>query len=148
MPVKEQHKKQSISKIVLLMKKLNKSDIKELEKFLSCSVFNKRKDVIRLYSLLRKSYPDFSESVINNLKLYENLYPGKKYTASEMHILVSYLYSAVKMFLTVKEVQNNKGLASVTLLDELTAGNSELFEIEYRSAEKLFPPEIYDAGFE
>src|ERR1044072_87879 len=135
MPVKEQPKKQSVSKIVLLMKSLNKSDIKELEKFLSCSVFNKRKDVVRLYSLLKKSYPDFPQSEIDNSKLYEALYPGKKYVESAMYRLASYLYSSAKMFVTIKAVQKNKRLASVILLDELSS-TSGLFESEYRIAEK------------
>lgn len=90
------------SKLVQVLKSLEKKEYLELRKFLQSPYFNHREDVLALYELLlaalkkKKPLPDKST-------LYAALFPGKPYRDAPFHLVVSYLFKLVEQYLSVQD---------------------------------------------
>jgi len=65
------------SKLILLLKSLEKKEMKQFEQFINSPLFNKNSDVINLLSILKKSYPDFNKKTFTYDKMSHRLF-GKK----------------------------------------------------------------------
>lgn len=65
------------SKLITILKTFTKKELKELELFITTPLFNKNTDVIKLLSILKKSYPLFDIGIVTHekisLKLYGNV---------------------------------------------------------------------------
>lgn len=77
------------TKVLKLLNKLDPTEFKGFLRFLQSPVFNKNNRVIALYNLLKKYYPAFDSPKLEREKLYEKLYPNKKYSYQQFANLIS-----------------------------------------------------------
>ena len=105
--------------LIKLLRSFSGVEIKEFGEFISNSYYNKRKAVKKLYDLIRKQYPDFSEKKIDKKKLYHMIFPGKEYSESSFSVIIHYLHELAKRFITLKRFEENRFEYNLNLESEL-----------------------------
>ena len=62
------------------LKSLNKNEFREFGKFINSPYLNNRSEITRFYETIKKYYPDFTTEKIDEGKIFEKIYPGKKFS--------------------------------------------------------------------
>ena len=127
------------SKLIEILKTYNKQEFKKLEKFIKSPYFIKERHCYPMFNILKKRYPGFSKEKTTNEKIYEELYPGKKYgdrrSVSLLLTLSSDLYKMCKQFLVQLELESDKSVNEHLLLEQLRRRKlNKEFEREFSSA--------------
>ena len=89
------------SSLIEAFKTFTPKEIREFSEFVESPYFNKNANVIRLFGIIRKNYPEFEPEKLNKQKIYKKLFPGKAYKDSTMRLLMFYLYESVEKYLSV-----------------------------------------------
>ena len=67
------------TKLVQLLVKLTKSELKALDKFLNSPYFNTNKTVYKLWKHTKQYAPNFSSSMLKEEKIHSKLFPNKPF---------------------------------------------------------------------
>ena len=144
------------SKSIEILCTFSKTEFKDFRKFIDSSYFNENKMLVKMYSLLKKYYPDFNSRVFTKENLYIKLYPGKKYNDGTMRKLLSELQSLAENFLVHnafdKKQEVRRNLIMLYELDEkkldrlFEMKHSELLEVLNR--EGSFDDDYFMNNFE
>jgi len=105
------------SQLITLLKTFSPKEIKNFSEFISSSYFNKNKNVIKLYEILKKAYPDFEKLTKENS--FSKIFPGKKYNVDTLRLLMHYLYERAKEFLAYNRFGKDIYGYKVELVSEL-----------------------------
>jgi hypothetical protein len=85
--------------LIKLLKTFTPKEIKKFSEFLLSPYFNKNKNVIKLYELLRKAYPDFEK--LSKEKLFAKIFPGKKFKDNNLRVIIHQLHNNARDFIAV-----------------------------------------------
>ena len=97
------------SRLIGLLKGLEATEIKEVNKFLMASYFNSKKKCVELYAYLIRYYPNFDDSKLEKAAVFYKLFPeGQRYEDSNMRKLMSDLSKLIEQFFIFKELSTNK----------------------------------------
>lgn len=88
------------SKLFLVLNRLSKKEIKQFEQFLDSPYFNQRADL----QLLLTTWEKYRGSGLSAEKLYQSIYPKRKFKEQELRLLMSYLFRLVEQFLVCQEL--------------------------------------------
>lgn len=110
-----------------ILSSLNKEEYTEFEKFVLSPFFNRSKDLIKLFSIVKKFYPEFSSSELEYQKIYKNIYPGKQFNEGTVRNLFSDLGNLAEKF-----------LAYVNYEDTFRYGQKIIEETNKRKLDKEF----------
>lgn len=110
------------SKAVQIISVLNEAELKDAEKFINSPYFNSNRNIIRLFGLLKKHYPDFGEELIQKGELFSKLFPGKTYNEQVMKNLSSGLLQLLLEFLAIDKYRGrNTNDKELDILRELNS---------------------------
>jgi hypothetical protein len=98
-------------------------EMKELGEFVCSPFFNKNKNVIKLFEIIRKYYPALDSDKLSKENAYTKLFPGEKYKDSSMRLLMFYLYEVVEKFLAYGRYTRNELTYKKNLLAEFNERN-------------------------
>jgi len=125
------------STLIEIFKTFSSKEIREFEDFVSSPYYNKNKNVIILFKLIKNGYPDFKGEILTKEIAYRKIYKGAKYNDATMRTLIFYLQELAEKFLSLKNFENNKHSAETHLLLELNERDlNKVFEKNYKSASK------------
>lgn len=125
------------SKFIDLVRSFSKEELKEFRDFVNSPFHNSNKNVIKLYDIIRKIHPDFSSPLIEKEKLFNRIYPGKKYNDTVIRILLSDLIKLGEDFLVLKKTLKGTFGDKLTLLEELKdRGLESLYLTNYKDTLK------------
>ena len=129
------------SKVIEIIQSLDPEEIKEFGEFVGSPYFNKNTRLTELYELIKKFYPDFTKKSFTKEKLYEKLFPRKKYNDGSMRKLLSGLQSLGEEYLAHSHLdKNNKLQKKLFLLNEFDLRKLDrLFEINFEIPFFLMP---------
>jgi len=85
--------------LIKLLKTFTPDEIKKFSEFVSSPYFNKNKNVIKLYEILRRAYPDFDKLTKENI--FSKIFPGKKYKDNNLRVLMHQLHKNARDFISV-----------------------------------------------
>lgn len=130
-------------RLIELLKTFSPEEFKDFEKFISSPYFSKGRDVMPLFKLLKKYYPDFNSDRLTKEGIYEELYQGKKYdevkAGSLLRTIISDLYKLCKDYLIILELKSDDMRKKYYLLNQLRKRKN------YRGFEKEFQNIDYDS---
>ena len=106
------------SSLIDAFKTFTPQEMKEFSEFISSPFFNKNMNVIRLFEVIRKNYPDFEADKIEKEKVFRKLFPGKQYKDSTMRLVMFYLVEVVEKFIAYNRFTNDTILYAENLLEE------------------------------
>jgi hypothetical protein len=91
------------TKIVRLLSRFNKNEIKEFKSFISSPYFSRGRNLVPYYTILCKYYPEFDSENFTTEKIFKALYPEKKFdlkaAAHTLQVLSSELTVLCEKFL-------------------------------------------------
>lgn len=99
------------SKLIELIKVLNKEELKQLDSFLRSPFFVEEKVVKRIYPLfkyLATLFPGFNEEVLVKENIYKNLFPNEDYVKGKLEKIMTLLYQTIKRFVVESYTQKSK----------------------------------------
>jgi hypothetical protein len=123
------------SGLIEAFKTFSAHEIKQFSEFVESPYFNKNVNVIKLFEIIKKNYPDFEEDKIEKEKVYKKIFPGKPYKDSTMRLLMFYLYEVVEKFLAYTHFESNKLTYTESLVNELR--NRGLYKEFEKNIEKI-----------
>lgn len=139
------------SKVIILLKSFSREELKKFNDFLKSPYFNTNETIVRLFSELKKYYPEFDAEKISKEKIYNKLFNRKEYNEQVMKNLTSELNKLCKEFLAMefsrKDVFENK----LNLLKQLIHRNADpvfntelkIFESELKQISQLSERNFY-----
>lgn len=135
------------TKLIHVLETFSEEEMKLLESFLSCHMFNPRSvKVSELFTAIRAYYPDFGSETFTKPKVWEVIYPTKKYNDVVMRNLVSDLYGLVKNFLAHLRLKRDNIELNKSLCQELfSRGLYEITNAEVDKTEKYIDENIRTA---
>lgn len=122
------------SKLVSLLSKLSQKEFKEFGKFVKSPYFNSNSNIIKLYDLIAKYFPDFNNPNLTKENIYNYIYPGEKYNDSTARGLLSAALKLGEEFLAVTHLRNDEYKYKNFLLTELAHRKTfDLFNIHLKN---------------
>lgn len=103
-----------------LLKILNEEEIKLLGDFIRSPYFNKREVLIRLYDLVAKHSPDFTNSSLKKENLYKKLFPGKEYNEQTLRSRISDFSNLIKIFIIENKFRSDTTAQKKYFISEMT----------------------------
>jgi hypothetical protein len=82
-----------------LLKTLNNDELNKFSDFVRSPYFNKREAVIKLFDLISKHAPDYTNTALKKENLYKKLFPGKPYNEQTLRSRMSELSALIKEFI-------------------------------------------------
>lgn len=87
------------STVIEILRTFSKEELSKFGDFVSSPYFNKKSNVAKLYTFLRKYSPEFPEEKIKKEEVWKKIFPGKKYNYGIMKNLIYDLTGLAYKFL-------------------------------------------------
>lgn len=88
--------------IISILKSLNKTELKEFDKFIISPYFNNQPSLSRFYEDIKKFYPEFTHKKLERELVFQRLYPGKQFSDDTIRRLSSDLKKVLDDFIYYK----------------------------------------------
>ncbi len=111
------------SNIINVLKTFSAKEMKQFREFVSSPFFNTNENVVELFDIIKKYYPDFNSKSLDKKKIFSKIYRGEKYKDSKMRLLIFYLNDLTEKFFVNKNLNENTTDYKVFLLKELNKRN-------------------------
>ncbi|KXK53667.1 MAG: hypothetical protein UZ05_CHB002001043 [Chlorobi bacterium OLB5] len=129
------------SSLILLVKSMDKSQLKELNSFVRSPYFNTNKALTSLFEYIRKQHPEYAAEKLEKKYVYKKLFGKTEYNDGFLRVLMSNLQHLAEEYLTVSAFQKDTILKKKFLLDKI-AGNPPLKKL----SEKVLNEGLKEAG--
>lgn len=121
------------TKLIKLLKTLEKEEFLRLSKFLRSPFFNYTQSLVAFYEQLKKAYPVFAEKKLQPEKLWAKVFPDKPFSQGKFLRLCSDLSLQVEKYLVQVELEQPTPAAQHLLIKSLGRRNNyALYEKEVR----------------
>jgi len=106
------------TKLILLLRTFDTSEMKGFDKFVKSPYFNTNKTIIQLWEHIKKYAPDFTAVQLSQEKSFKKLFPKTPFDEKRLRQLRSRLFKLVEQFLVIEQInedqyQYDKQLATV-----------------------------------
>ncbi len=115
-------------KIIELLQSLTPAEFKKLYLFLTSPYFNTNSSIIKLYEILKKHYPAFTNKKLEKKFVFSKLYPGNKYQDGTMRNLFSDFRILLLKYLSLLNIEK----------DQSELKHRLMLEADFRKLDKLF----------
>src|SRR5688572_11768167 len=105
------------SKLVTLLKTLNKQEFERLEKYVKSPFFNSSEQLVTLFDLLKGDYPDFA--LISKDKIFRVFYPKEEFKDKKIRDMLSRLLEIAQGFLSQIEFEKRSHLENVFAMNQM-----------------------------
>lgn len=116
------------SKVIRYLKLFNKHGLNRLESFLSSPCNHVYPDVLVLFKVLKKYYPDYTASELQKEKLYSAVFPGEAFSQQKLGNNLKYLAEFIEEFLVDEQLQKKKALKAQLLAERLRNEDNYLYK--------------------
>jgi len=120
------------TKLVTLLSKFSKEEMKQFELFLASPYFNQSEKLLKFFRLIEPYHPLFDSAKLEKERLYKSLHGKSKYNDSTMRELISELFKLSKRFLLLQQLES----------DELQASKLRYTWFRHRQMDKLAISEL------
>ena len=104
-----------------LIKTFSAAEIKNFEEYIKCPLFNKRKELVKLYGLIIKCRPEFTSHDLKRENLFRKLYPETEYNEQTLRTRMTELSSLIRGYFTLVYQQKNPLVNKTLQIKELMA---------------------------
>lgn len=107
------------SNLLELLAKFTPVEIKEFSEFVSSPFFNKNENVVKLFSYVKKYFPDFDGRKLEKEYVFSRIFGKEKYNDGYMRTLMFRLQKLAEEYLSYINYKKKDGKLKINLLDEL-----------------------------
>jgi hypothetical protein len=120
-------------KVIKILKKLEKGEIKEVGNFIKYKFQNKENQIIKLFKLLVSHHPHYYDTELSEKKLHKKIFYEKKYSSSDIDNLYLRLGKILEEYLAYSAYRADRFQNSRNLLRQLLSRNlPDLFDKAYQ----------------
>lgn len=131
------------SKLGSVFFSLTNKELKEFSLFISSPYYNRRQEVIALFSFLME-HKELPIGSITKEKAWKYVFPDEQYDDGQMRYTMSFLLKCLKEFLIQKEVSKNESYTSILLCRALRhRGIDDLYKKEMQRTVSLQEKQPY-----
>ena len=125
--------------IIKILKKFSVKELTEFDKLLRSPFFNNHSTLTKLFSELKKYYPQFSDNILTKEYLFEIVNPGKKYDDMLFRKYLSRMNKLAEEYLCILELRNDKNYLDLKILYQLTKRDlKDIYSRKLNEVEKIF----------
>jgi hypothetical protein len=125
------------TKLLKILKSFSSEEIRDFSSYVDSPFFNTTNTEARLYKILKKHYPKFKPNALKQEKLFDKLFPGRKYNDGTMRNLFSELITHAENFLVLTDYKEDEFDYSKRLLNQYNKRElDKLFKINIKRAFK------------
>lgn len=118
------------AKVIELLKSFSPQEIKNLAVFIFQSSNKDETYVLKLFTYLYKQYPIFIDKNIEKEKVYNKLFPTKKYDENKLSKIMSELSKTIEEYIVITHSKSNNLYTKVNLLNYYNERNIEKHYIQ------------------
>lgn len=107
------------SRLIDVFRTFTPKELKEFSDFVCSPFFNKNSNVIRLFEIIKKNYPEFDADKMKKERVFKKIFPGKTYKDNTMRLLMYYLFEVVEKYLAYIHFSKDVYVFKDNLLYEL-----------------------------
>ncbi len=123
------------SNLLAILSSFTSAEIKEFDDFIRSPYFNKNQSVVKLYSFLKKHYPDFEVNAVMKKNVYNAVFPDSEYNDGFLRTLMFTLLSLAEDYLSLNEIKTRNSYFKINLLKAYSRKNLwKNFEKECKTA--------------
>ncbi len=123
------------STLLEILKTFNKEELKRFEDFLRSPYYNKNSNVIKLFNVIKKYFPDLESKNLNRESVWKELFLEKSFNYGVMKNLIYELQKLSEKFLHIQNYEDNKFEQELNLLRKLN--NRNLFQLFEKNLKTL-----------
>ena len=138
------------STLIDIFKTYEKADLKRFEDFIKSPYFNKKTNVVSLFNIIKKYFPDYKTENLKRETVWKALYPGKDFNYGVMKNLIHDLTKLAENYLQTQILESDSFKKQIPLLENLNhRAGKKLFASKYKqlfddvSSQNLFKWENY-----
>jgi len=138
------------STLIDIFKTYEKADLKRFEDFIKSPYFNKKTNVVSLFNIIKKYFPDYKTENLKRETVWKALYPGKDFNYGVMKNLIHDLTKLAENYLQTQILELDSFKKQIPLLENLNhRAGKKLFASKYKqlfddvSSQNLFKWENY-----
>lgn len=107
------------SKLIELLRTFEKEDFRAFSDFVKSPYYNKRADLIALFSYLKKCAPDFPANKLDHKKVFKNVFPKEAYDEKQMGYCMNYLHKLTEKFVGLRKYEAKEFSRETDILEGL-----------------------------
>ncbi|MBS1492547.1 MAG: hypothetical protein JST55_03495 [Bacteroidetes bacterium] len=123
-------------KAIQILSSLTVPELEKFSTFIASPYFNRSKDLLQVFNVLKPYYPEFNNLKLTSEKIYKKLYPGKKFNDGTVRNLLSDLGSLAEKFLRYISYENSFEYDFALLTELQNRGIEKLYNKHYEKVYK------------
>lgn len=123
------------TKLIQLLSTLTIEEFRRLKKMLRSPFFTSNKNYLKLYEVLKKFYPDFSNPKLTKTYLFQRVYDGNRYNDNKLRMLIRDFTELVEDYMLWLEIKKDKHAYDNQMLSVYL--KRDLFQWYERERQKL-----------
>jgi len=126
------------SKPVLILKTFSKKDFRRFDEYINTPYFNRNKNIIALYKLLKKAHPNYDSKQIKREHIFTKLFPEMPFKEQSLRYVMTDLTKILEDFLAHQEYLNGGLRTQAPFLLQAYANRKlhKYFNQTYKNAEQ------------
>lgn len=126
------------SKLVVLLSTFNVSEWRKFGEYLNSPYFNKKRELLFLYKILRGLAPEFEEQKLIKSAIFQKIYPNQKYETKILEDLIYQLLKQAENFLVVLKIEQKPAISNLLISEALIDRKLEKhYRIYQKQAKKI-----------
>jgi hypothetical protein len=127
------------STLIQILNTFTREEIKEFNLYVESPFFNRNKNVIRLFALLKKEFPKFKNERIMKENLFKQIFPGEKYNEENMKTIIYLLTRLAEKYMAYQKFREEPFGERYKLLASL---DKRKLDKHFRKYEKITEEEL------
>ena len=136
------------SSFLEILRSLDKEELKKFDDFLKSPYHNKIANVIKLFSEVKKYYPDFNSADLDKEIIWKKLFPGKDYNYGTMKNLIHELSKLSMKFIVLEDFERDlleKENILINCLNERKI--TKLFKVKFNELERRYSVDTFNKEY-
>lgn len=131
--------------LLLILRSMDKSDIRQARKYLRTDYFNKKECIVQLFNRLVRFHPDMNGELIDERMLYQGIFPGKEFNGKRWRRVRSELKTKLEEFLAYQNWRSDPLRYRQDLAEALRQNkDSQLYEKAQHSTARFLKKDALD----
>ena len=123
------------SKLITVLQILESEDLRQIQKLLKSPFFTSNKNILKLFQIIRRYHPDYSNSALAKEKLYAKVFPKTDYSDVKFRNLMGELSKLIEEYLVLHFIRTDTYLQKRYL--SIAYANREELKLSHKESKAL-----------
>ncbi len=136
------------SSFLEILRSLDKEELKKFDDFLKSPYHNKIANIVKLFSEVKKYYPDFNSADLDKEIIWKKLFPGRDYNYGTMKNLIHELSKLSMKFIVLEDFDKDILEKENILMNCLNERKiTKLFNVKFNELERRYSVDTFNKEY-